>query len=112
MQAVDIVQRQVEAYNARDLKRFLACYADEVRAYRPPALEPVIVGKAAFSEFYANERFNRPALHAEIVSRMVLGHTVIDHERITGVLAQPFEVAVVYLVEHGLIQCTWAFAAG
>ena len=26
-----IVQRQLEAYNARDLERFVACYGDDVR---------------------------------------------------------------------------------
>ena len=36
MSAVDIVQRQVEAYNARDLKRFVANYSETVRIFRMP----------------------------------------------------------------------------
>jgi hypothetical protein len=106
-----VVQRQLEAYNARDLARFLAQYSDEIRAYRPPASEPTLVGKPAFAEFYATQRFNKLGLHAELVNRMVLGNTVIDHERITGVREQPFEVAVVYQVANGLIQCTWSYMA-
>ncbi|ESE39965.1 steroid delta-isomerase domain-containing protein [Shewanella decolorationis S12] len=31
-------------------------------------------GKAAFSDFYQNERFNLPHLHAEILNRMVVGN--------------------------------------
>ena len=106
-----VVQRQLEAYNARDLERFLAEYSEDIRVYRPPAPEPAIVGKAAFSTFYATQRFNCAALHAELVNRMVIGNKVIDHERIAGVREQPFEVAVAYEVIDGLIRCTWSFAA-
>jgi hypothetical protein len=42
---------------------------------------------------------------------MVLGTKVIDHERISGVRAQPFEVAAVYEVNDGLICNAWFYAA-
>ncbi len=106
-----VVQRQLEAYNDRDLGRFLAEYSDDVCVFRPPATAPAIIGKVAFGQFYATQRFNHAGLHAELVNRMVVGNTVIDHERISGMGPQPFEVAVVYAVSDGLIRCTWAFAA-
>ena len=105
-----IVQRQLDAYNARDLDGFLALYSDDVKAYKPPAAEPVLAGKAQFAAFYASERFNRPGLHAALVKRIVVGNNVIDHERISGVRAAPFEVAVVYAVSGGLIRRTWGYA--
>jgi GNAT superfamily N-acetyltransferase len=106
-----VVQRQLDAYNARDLQRFLAEYSDDVRAYRPPAVEPALVGKPALAEFYATQRFNRPALHAALLNRMVLGRKVIDHERISGLRERPFEAAVVYEVVDGLIRCSWSYLA-
>jgi len=106
-----VVQRQLDAYNAHDVDCFLAVYSDGVCAYRPPSTEPAMSGKAAFAEFYSTQRFNQPGLHAELVNRIVLGNVVIDHERITGVREQPFEVAVVYQVRDGLIEKTWTFAA-
>ena len=105
-----VVRRQLEAYNARDLQRFLAEYGEDIRAYRPPAAAPTLAGKKAFGEFYATQRFNRIELRAELLGRMVLGRIVIDHERISGVSERPFEVAVVYEVVDGLIQCTWTYA--
>ena len=108
--AESVVQRQLDAYNAHDLQAFLAEYAQDVHVYRPPVRKPAIVGKRAFAEFYATQRFNCVALHAQLLNRMVLGNKIIDHERISGVREQPFEVAVVYHVIDGLIQYTWSIA--
>jgi hypothetical protein len=104
------VQHQLDAYNARDLARFLAVYSEDIRLYRLPANEPSIVGKAALAEMYATQRFNLPGLHAELVNRMLIGNKVIDHERISGVREQAFEVAAVYEVIDGLICTAWFFA--
>ncbi|BFL82597.1 nuclear transport factor 2 family protein [Shewanella baltica] len=105
-----LVQAQLEAYNQRDLATFVAQFSDDVCIYRPPATAPVIQGKAAFRDFYQNERFNLPNLHAEIVSRMVVGNKVVDYERISGIRDEPFEVMVVFEVSDGLIQAMWSFA--
>jgi hypothetical protein len=107
----ETVQRQLEAYNAVDLERFVAEYSDDVRVFRPPAAEPAISGKAAFREFYATQRFCHAGLHAQLLNRMVLGSKVIDHERISGVREQPFEMAVVYEVADGKIRRVWSYAA-
>ena len=105
------VQRQLEAYNARDLARFVAEYSDDVRVFRPPAAEPVISGKTALSAHYAANRFNLPNLHAHLVSRTVLGNKVIDHERITGIGDGVMEVAAVYEVVGNRIRTVWFFTA-
>ena len=106
---VDVVQRQVDAYNDRDLDRFVAAYADTVLVYRMPAVEPSISGKAKLAETYSTQRFNRPGLRAEIVNRIVLGNKVIDHERVFGIRDEPIEVAAVYEVVDGLIARVWFF---
>ena len=106
------VQRQLDAYNAHDLEAFVAQYTEDIRAYRPPAAEPILVGKEAFAAHYAKNRFSIPTLHAEVVNRMVFGNKVIDHEVITGLGENPVEVAAVYEVRDGLIAAVWFFAAG
>jgi len=108
---VAVVQRQLDAYNARDLARFLAEYSEDIEVFRLPAPTPAIVGKKAFGDFYATQRFNHAGLHAELRGRMAFGSKVIDHERISGVRDQPFDVAVAYEVRDGLIVRTWAIAA-
>lgn len=110
-EAVAVVERQLAAYNARDLARFVACYHDDITVWRVPAIEPALRGKAPFAAFYANERFNRPGLRAEIVNRIVLGGRVIDHERVHGIGDAPLAIAVAYEVIDGLIVRVHSFAA-
>ena len=105
-----IVQRQLDAYNARDLDAFVACYADDVEVFRLPALAPALAGRAALAAFYGSERFDRPGLHAELLSRVVMGRKVIDHERIAGLGDVPREVVAVYAIDvDGLIATAWFF---
>jgi hypothetical protein len=106
-----VVQLQLDAYNARDLPRFLAAYSDEVRIFRPPDPAASIVGKPALAEYYATQRFNLVDLNAKLLDRMVLGNKVVDHERISGVRELPFDVAAVFEVADGLIRTVWFFAA-
>jgi hypothetical protein len=108
--AVEVIQRQVDAYNNRDLDRFLAAYSDTVKTFRMPSTVPATVGKAQLAEFYSTQRFNRPRLRAEILDRMVLGNKVVDHERVWGLRDDPVEVVAVYQVVRCLIECVWFFS--
>jgi hypothetical protein len=108
MNPVDIVEEQLKAYNARDLERFAATYAEGIRIYRLPETQPAIVGQAKLREVY-RARFSSPNLHAEIVNRIVLGNKVIDHERVAGIKDIPIEAVAVYEVAEGLIQVVWFF---
>ena len=110
MSAVDVVQRQVEAYNNRDLNKFVSTYSETIAIFRMPFTEPSISGKGPLAEFYSTQRFNLPKLRAEIVNRIVLGDKVIDHERVWGVRDTPIEVAAIYQVVGGLIERVWFFS--
>lgn len=107
MNPIGPVQRQLDAYNARDLAAFVAQYADDVQVYRLPGTQPTISGKAALAEHYAKNRFNLPSLHAALVARMAFGNKVIDHELITGIAAEPVHAAAIYEVRGGLISTVW-----
>ncbi|HSW82906.1 MAG TPA: hypothetical protein VLH12_05490, partial [Usitatibacter sp.] len=50
-----------------------------------------------------------PNLHAEILSRIVMGNKVIDHERVSGIGEKPLEAVAVYEVADGLIKTVWFF---
>jgi hypothetical protein len=105
---VEVVQRQVEAYNARDLDRFVATYSETIRVFRMPSAEPAITGKAQLAEVY-RKRFSSPLLHAEILARIVMDNKVIDHERVRGIREVPVEAVAIYEVAADLIQTVWFF---
>jgi hypothetical protein len=111
MTPTDIVQRQLDAYNAHDLDAFVACFDDDIRLFRMPNTVPSTVGKSALRDFYAEHRFSIPTLRAELVNRTALGDKVADHERIHGLSEQPMEMMAVYRVHNDLIVDVWFFAA-
>lgn len=100
-------QRQLDAYNARDVYRFVAEYTEDVVVFRLPGAEPIISGKKSLAEHYAKNRFNLPGLHAKLVNRMVFGNKVIDQEHVEGVPGAPLEVAAIYEVTPSGICKVW-----
>lgn len=105
------VQRQLDAYNAKDLAAFIACYHADIAIYRMPATEPALKGREALAAFYKTERFTIAALRAEVLQRMVVGNKVIDHEKVYGMTEQPYQVVVVYEVQDSLIINAWFYPA-
>ncbi len=104
-------QRQLDAYNARDLDRFVQEYTEDVEVYRLPDPKPAIVGRTALAAHYRDNRFNLPALHARLIKRMVFGNKVIDQELVFGVPGAPMEAAAIYEVTERGISKVWFVGA-
>lgn len=99
--AESIVQRQLNAYNARDYKAFIAAYSDDVELYNYPNQ---LIGKGMdalkrYESFFANT----PNLYCEIKKRMVLGNKVIDHENVRAG-NNTLNAVAVYEVKNGKIS--------
>jgi hypothetical protein len=76
-----VVQRQLDAYNARDLDGLMATYADDALQFEYPATL-LASGTAQIRERFA-VRFKEPNLHARLLRRIVMGAIVVDHEEVT-----------------------------
>lgn len=99
-----LVQRQLEAYNARDVARFAATYAPDVELFDFPT-KPQLTGRDKLTESYTKFFAWAPQVHCTILSRTVLGNKVIDHERVTGLPnGRVLEAVAIYEVENGLIR--------
>ena len=103
---MDPVQEQLDAYNARDLERFLACYTEEV-VVEDAAGQTMMAGRGALRATYGALFANSPQLRAEVRTRIRVGAFVIDEEHVTGLnlpgLPPAMHAAVVYRVDDGLI---------
>jgi imidazolonepropionase-like amidohydrolase len=103
-----VVQRQVEAYNARDIEAFLSFYADDVVIRGLPSGEVAWGNKESMRPRYAKRFAENPELLCTITQRIVHGDWVVDHELVTGVKGRPRVRAVAsYEVKNGLIQNVW-----
>jgi len=102
MSAADIVQRQLDAYNAQDLDAFCACFsADCILAELNGAVTQQ--GAAAIRERYQTLFANYPENHAALVTRVVVGDVVVDHEDIARSPTERINAAAIYTVKDGLI---------
>jgi hypothetical protein len=101
-----IVQRQLDAYNQRDLDAFMALFAAEACGYELGSPTPTMNGKAEIRARYQQLFANSPHLHSRVVTRVAIGRTVVDLESITGRNGSPdvVNLMVIYQVADGLIQ--------
>jgi hypothetical protein len=106
-EAETIVQKQVEAYNARDVEHFADCYADDA-AILGPDRSVMAASKAEIMKLYSQLFEQSPMLHAEVVARMTVGEFVIDEERVSGLVFEgmppQLHAAVIYRVTEGKIS--------
>lgn len=105
--AKSVVQKQVEAYNDRDVDAFLSFYSPTVKIYLHPDTL-LFEGHEQMRPRYVNLFNDTPDLHCEIVNRIVMGHFVVDHEKVTGYTdGRTVLATAIYEVKDGLIQNVW-----
>lgn len=105
-----IVQKQFDAYNQRNLEKFLEPYADSIKIFRFPN-QLVYQGKQQMRERYKEAFVNSPALHSTLIDRVILGNTVIDNEYIIGKPSKPAtELLVIYKIKNQkIVEMYWLF---
>lgn len=103
----DVVQHQVNAYNARNLEAFAETYHPEVSLFKFPN-ELLSSGMEKLRADYGALFKDTPKLHVEIKNRMVAGRYVVDEERVTGLPGgRMLEALAIYEVQDGLIRNVW-----
>lgn len=97
-----VVQRQVNAYNARNIDAFLDTYTDDIELYDFHSDSPD-KGKEAMRKNYGEMFKQTSNLYCEIENRIVLGNKIIDKEKVRAGKEIVHAVAV-YEVENGKIK--------
>jgi putative hydrolase of HD superfamily len=105
----DVVQAQVDAYNAHDIEAFLACYGDGITVTDLSGGRPPVRGIPALRAMFASLAHQPPEAHVQILQRSSAGALVVNHERLVGdaaVQGQP-EAMTMYEVREGRIVNVW-----
>lgn len=97
----EVVQRQLNAYNARNIDGFMDTYADDVELYDYPA-KLLGKGKAEMRQNYESFFKQTPNLYCAILGRITIGNKVIDREKVRA-NNNTFNAAA-YEVENGKIK--------
>jgi lactoylglutathione lyase len=111
MNPAEVVQLQLDAYNAKNVAALVALYADDAELYEHPSTL-LAKGSAALRERFT-ARFKEPHLHAVLLHRVVAGDLVIDHERVTRDFPEglgTLELTMLYEVKAGRIARAWTIA--
>jgi hypothetical protein len=97
------VESQFAAYNAQELDAFCASYAENATLGGFNEA-PHTVGRDAIRARHEKLFAEFPQNKAVLLHRLVVGNTVIDHERVfRSPDAEPFEVAAIYTLADGKI---------
>lgn len=101
-------QEQLEAYNARDIDRFVAVYSDDIELIDLVTGETFCSGSEALRKRYGPMFSEKTDLYCTLVTRIVCGDVVYDEERVSGLVQDTVVHAVAtYLVVNGHITKAW-----
>ena len=107
-----VVQRQLDAYNARDIDAWLQTYAEDAKQFEFPAKQ-LASGHAQIRARTA-PRLQEPNIYAKLLQRSIMGNIVIDHEQVTRTFPEgpgQIELVCIYEVQSGKIK-TASFVFG
>ena len=98
----DLAQRQLNAYNFRNIDAFLEPYADDVEIYSYPN-KLLYKGKEMMRKQYSEMFEKTPNLHCELKERIVQSNIVIDKERVQFG-KEIIEAVAIYHIERNKIK--------
>ncbi|MDZ5473973.1 nuclear transport factor 2 family protein [Bacillus sp. 31A1R] len=103
---MNVVERQLKAYNEKDIDAFMACYSEDVHVYAFPNI--VRMSSNEEMRVHYKKLFDTyPNMNAEIVKRIEQHPYVIDHEKITGRKEEPFHATAIYEIKDDIITKVW-----
>ncbi len=102
------VQKQLDAYNARDIDAFMAWWSDDCEYHEFPDR---LLARGA-SEIRARhvERFKEPNLFGRLINRITVANLVVDQETVTRDFPEgpgKVDVVAIYEIQAGKIAKAW-----
>jgi uncharacterized protein (TIGR02246 family) len=103
-----VVQRFVDAANARDANAMALLVAPDVVFERMPSGRIIAQGRDSIRAMYTKSLSGLPeAFRITVQPRIVEGQFVIDQEHFAGMPAERSQATWMYLVQGGLIRRAW-----
>ncbi len=103
MSNLDIAQKQLDAYNAQDLNKYVSYFTEDCVVSGLNGT-PTETSREAIKARYAKAFAQFPQNKAELKNRIAVGNTIVDHELvIRSPGGEQFEIIAIYTFRDGLI---------
>jgi uncharacterized protein (TIGR02246 family) len=100
---IDIAQKQLDAYNAQDLDAYVSLFAEDCIVSGLNGT-PTESSRDTIRARYAKAFAQFPQNKATLKSRIAVGNTVVDHEKVVRAPdGEEFEIIAIYSFRDGLI---------
>lgn len=105
---VQVVDKQLEAYNKKDFETFASCYHPQIMSYdlENSSIIDQMCGESFFAHYKKKFQEN-PEIFCEVTERVVHDDLVLDKEYIKACRGTNHREMVIYKVEEGLITKMW-----
>ena len=104
MSNLDVAQKQLDAYNAQDLDKYVTYFTQDCVISGLNGT-PTETSRDAIKARYAKAFAQFPQNKAELKNRIAVGNTVVDHELvIRSPGGEQFEIIAIYTFKDGLIS--------
>lgn len=100
----DIVNRQLEVYNAHDIEGYCALFAAEATISDLVTGQLICNGLDEIRSVYARRFAENPGLRCTVHQRLEGPTHAIDKETVYGLPAGPLHIMAIYEVSEGLIR--------
>jgi hypothetical protein len=101
---IDVASAQLDAYNAQDLEKYVTYFTEDCIVSGLNGT-PTETTRDAIKARYAKAFAQFPHNKAELLSRIAVGNTVVDHELVIRAPGgEQFEIIAIYTFRDGLIS--------
>jgi hypothetical protein len=100
---IDVASAQLDAYNAQDLDKYVSYFSADCIVSGLNGT-PTETSREAIKARYAKAFAQFPENKAELLNRIAVGNTVVDHELVIRAPGgEQFEIIAIYTFRDGLI---------
>lgn len=103
----ELIQKQVDAYNAHDLDAFVACFGKDIEFRTMDGNVNPEKGTVALRKGYADLFKRFPELRVKVLKRIRQGAYVIDQQQAEGMGPNPVTVTAIYQIDQDKIIRVW-----
>ena len=105
---MDISDKQLDAYNKKNLQAFMNCYSNDVKVFMLQSGQMITDGKDQLHSIMKDSFEKDKASKTTVMSKLVQGNLIINQEEITGhEQGKIIRTISIYEVNNDLIQKLW-----